>query len=59
MRICVPANGLGSHRALGGEVWGGEGLDDGQSVLRRDTRGKEYEGKRQRQRDNEGQATQW
>lgn len=31
--MCVPADRWGSDRALGGEVWGGEGLDDWQSVL--------------------------
>lgn len=31
--MCVPANRWGSDRALWGEVWGREGLNDGHSFL--------------------------
>lgn len=43
--LCVPANRRGSDRALGSEVWGGEGLDDWQSILTGDMRGKRHKGK--------------
>lgn len=38
--MCVPANRWGSDRALWGEVWGREGLNDGHSFLTGDVRGK-------------------
>lgn len=42
---CVPANRRGSDRALWGEVWGGKGLDDWQSILTVDVWGKRHKGK--------------
>lgn len=40
--MCVPANRWGSDRALWGEVWGREGLNDGHSLLTGDVRGKRH-----------------
>lgn len=45
VHVCVPADRRGSDRALRGEVWGGEGLDDWQSVLMGNMRGKRHKGK--------------
>lgn len=40
--MCIPANRWGSDRALWGEVWGREGLNDGHSLLTGDVRGKRH-----------------
>lgn len=45
MFVYVPPNRRGSDRALRGEVWGGEGLDDWQSILTGGMQGKRHGGK--------------